>query len=1119
MCGTWRSALHVCLTYFLLIPFEAGADIRSMRHTPKEWDLAWGRQASAATGYPQGLRGTQVSTLPGLQAASGRNDSGELEIWVRSFSIHPATTLPDAETRWRRVVTLPREFAGHRPVVAHDAVWIVDDTTSLHQLTRHTLDGKGWETIAALPDLMATGMRRFDARSLHIDREGRFALQDVDRAGMALIADLAGGGGLATWSFLPMGSEELPGGMDQLAGQFDIARPGQLLSLVWQPAQGSQLSYRTSLRTGEPYGPWSDSTSTSPVTINMPGQFLQYRIERKAGPAAWPSDSTLTYQYDEDTDRKLAQPPRPDRGGNTSSAGSSVGGGNQRDRRVPTTGRPGPVGSPQTGSPQAGIASADMEADTDEPTPAPGQREQTSQKPSGETSDGSKGSPEGPSDKKKEAGRGPEEPQEPAQPRTVDPGKPSKSPGGTGQESPEPTPEPNQESTSPRSPQSGGGKAAPTPQSEGIAQDARTADPDMPQDSVPSGAGGEGSKAGDGGNEPDSEQNGESGDDSSSTDADSGSPASGGATGGGSGSGGSGDGGPGAGGEDVGDEESRQGDDEESGEENGETPDGGADSSSPDQPSGGAGGAGSGSGSGSGSGTAESGSGGGGGPGGSGGDAGGGPGPGGASLDTGGDATGDASRRGSEAGGAGNDQPGERPGSSQPDSDSEEPASDGETAPDSESSDGKEGQQEVAQSPDAPDVDGVGSVNDLTAAQARWGNANAPKTNLGISPEALEAARNPRESGRLFEALALGLGACGLSLIVIVFIKRRRRRAARRDPEAQNAAGILDAGSASGDTESADDTPQDVSAADDTPSEQVREGGEPLEWADVGDLPGDWSCIAAQHREYVYAVDDGGRIFRLAQADVGNRSDEDEVPQPHCFSPIRRDPMALVASPRSLVAVGTLGVGEAAVVVAELDEEGEVASWHTSPYPDDPDGLAAIAVRGSKLWLIGAEGQTVRLFAADIQAGRPARAWNQAAQLQVRGELLAGAIVPRMAVALMELPSQPGSLSVFTSTLGEKAEFRRVVDLPWSGRDVTITAVGPQLLVLDRGPGPGDGRLSRVPLQDADRPSAWITGPSGLDGAGRALVCQPRKGRLLACSRQIADAGDAGTWHLAAAHV
>ena len=84
----WRTIGAACLSGVLLFPCAVNAQIHSLHHTPQEWTLAWGRHSDAPAGQPAGLRDVRVTSAPGVQAASGRNRTGDFEIWVRSFPIH-----------------------------------------------------------------------------------------------------------------------------------------------------------------------------------------------------------------------------------------------------------------------------------------------------------------------------------------------------------------------------------------------------------------------------------------------------------------------------------------------------------------------------------------------------------------------------------------------------------------------------------------------------------------------------------------------------------------------------------------------------------------------------------------------------------------------------------------------------------------------------------------------------------------------------------------------------------------------------------------------------------------------------------------------------------------------
>ena len=356
---------------------------------------------------------------------------------------------------------------------------------------------------------------------------------------------------------------------------------------------------------------------------------------------------------------------------------------------------------------------------------------------------------------------------------------------------------------------------------------------------------------------------------------------------------------------------------------------------------------------------------------------------------------------------------------------------------------------------------------------------------------------------------------CALAFFFLFFLLRRKRKqhgksqAAERmaDAVVESQERVIEKGDAENPT----------AATDETPAEQVRHGGDPLVWTELGELPSDWNSITVQHREFIYAMDGNGRIFRMPHEDLSPHSELDIPSKPHCFSPIRRNPLALVASARSLVAVGTPGVGGPSVALAELGGDGEVASWHTAPCPEDFDALAAVAARGSTLWLMTAEAQRVRLLSMEIRAGRLSRTWKENAQFGIRGDLLAGAIVSRNAVALTELPNQPGYLSVFIASLtgnGGVSTSRRSA-LVWTRcsrhfRRTGTICFGPGIALWRQPvePGPARGRQPAVRVGSRDY--------RGWKAQDRELSCQTSRGRLVARSRAATAAGGEKDWRLSA---
>ena len=235
----------------------------------------------------------------------------------------------------------------------------------------------------------------------------------------------------------------------------------------------------------------------------------------------------------------------------------------------------------------------------------------------------------------------------------------------------------------------------------------------------------------------------------------------------------------------------------------------------------------------------------------------------------------------------------------------------------------------------------------------------------------------------------------------------------------------------------------------------------------------------------------------------------------HCFSPIRRDPLSIASSSKYLAAIGTSGAGQRIIAVAELTPEGDVETWHSIPYPSEFDAPVAVTVRETWLRLLASDGEELALLRFGMKSGRPSRSWTTEAAQAVSGDVLGGAIASQMAFSLVNRPGERDRVAVLASRLGERAQFRPVAELPWSGGDMGMTTLGPEVVVLEQAVGLAEGRLSRAPIGEADLARSWVTGPSGLTESGREMLCRNIRGRVTGVfyDRDSGTPGSSGVWH------
>ncbi len=1169
--GLVRLAISIALLIFGsgLVARPTSAEILYARHALEQKVDVWGRQNRESGDLPGGLRQTAIISSPSGQLLHGRTEDGEHAIWVRGFGSGETSA-------WKFLTYLPEHLRDTNPVFARGSLWILDPLEEAPVLLRYPVSrpsGEEWDEISPPMPLKLFGLKRIDALNPYLDHWGRLIFTDSEGSGSSVAGDFFAGGGSIGWRLLEAASRKTPEDIDVLGAEFRIDRPGELLTLTWDAKSHIKLRYRTAPAQDTAFGPWSEATANTPLTVNRIAQYLEYRLEKPAGDSSWPKTLTLSYQYPDDS-------PADGQAPSSSAAGMSAYSGQSGDAGQDESPSPSVAGSSSAGSggqslalsatpippdetqakesegmgAPAGEGNTDSEDLKDSDTTAPKQSENahTSQDEEQGVDKETEGIEESPpkdvpgqvaAEKKNPNGSVDEDEPGTSDESSAQPVNGKKDEDKAGQEEEESSEKADQDGSKPAN-------------EEGIGKpDSGPAESDRNQDADENGPKEEEEEEKTGNDSPSAQAEEPSGKESTDEqDSGSGGYESGDNK---SGSGGSSGSGPGSGsdqsgsdsGSDAGSETSspdEQTERESSQEDESKQQDGsGSDSSGTqaNRPEGGqadgstGGSAGSGGSAPSGGGSAS------------------GAGSGGT---TGGDSGNGAE---SEAGSDGNSPSGGGSGSGTglAGSTAEDGGANNGSGPNVSQSaqpqgSSSQGADNASQSPSQPliamggesgdpsdSVPGGNSQNahsganetELANRPGEGGNApGRPQTVMlpelqGISPGTGNSAVSghsgegplvAKTPSIVMKALWGGAGAGGLGgawlLWFLFFRKQRRRNLADLSGGDADGQGVESRSPDKG--KGPQSSPGQPDAAD-LEVGMTQTIDQPLEWTTLGELPGQLAFLATQHPQFVYGIDDGGRVFRYPKERDSIEATRNQ--RPICFSPIRKDPVGLAVSSKILVVVGTPAVGAVSVAVAELDEDGNVSHWHSVPYPPDLDPPVFVTIRNRAVWVMATDGEHLQVYQTAIRDGRPTRTWKSQASLPLPGELVAGAIVPDLAVVLVERADKRGALTAYSCRYRFSSTFHANAVFPWSGRDIGITSVGPELLVLERGSTVENSHLLRVVLDDVENPKAWLRGPSGLDARGTEMVCQSGGGRVLALYRPRHPDPEERSWRIEAAQI